>query len=99
MAVVRNIDLEDMDFEKRLVRVEEKGCRTHGYKMSREGISAIEDYVAKERAANYKKWKSPALFLSPTTNAHGDGRLNPRVINTIWNEVCEPWRGRGPHTP
>jgi len=39
--------------------------------------------VAKERAADYKKWKSPALFLSPATNAHGNGRLNPRVINTV----------------
>jgi len=44
---------------------------------------------------SFKKWKSPALFLSPATNAHGDGRLNPRVINTIWNEFCELARGRG----
>jgi integrase len=28
------------------------------------------------------------LFLSPATNAHGGGRLNPRVINTVFNEVC-----------
>ena len=54
-AAVRNIDLADVDFEKRLVNVEEKGSRTHGYKISREGISAIKDYVAKERAANFKK--------------------------------------------
>ena len=40
------------------------------FKISREGISAIEDYVAKERAADFKKWKSLALFLSPATNAH-----------------------------
>jgi len=44
--------------------------------------------VAKERAADFKKWKSTALFLSPVTNTHGDGRLNPRVINTVFNEVC-----------
>jgi site-specific recombinase XerD len=87
-AAVKNIDLDDMDFESRLVSIEEKGGRAHGYKMAREGISAIEDYAAKERAANFKKWKSPALFLSPATNAHGNGRLNPRVINTVFNEVC-----------
>ena len=97
-AAVRNIDLDDVNFEKRLINVEEKGGRTHGYKISREGISAIEDYVAKERTANFKKWKSPALFLSPTTNAHGDGRLNPRVINTVFNEVCSLAGVRG-HTP
>jgi len=46
--------------------------RRHGYKISREVISAIEDYVAKERAADFEKWQSPPLFLSPTTKAHGD---------------------------
>jgi site-specific recombinase XerD len=63
-----------------------------------QGISAIEDYVAKERAADSKRWKSPALFLSPATNAHGDGRLNPRVINTVFNEVCNLAGVEG-HTP
>ena len=70
----------------------------NGYKISREGTSAIEDYVAKERAADFKKWKSPALFLSPDTNAHGDGRLNPRVINTVFKEVCNLAGVEG-HTP
>ncbi len=51
-----------------------------------------------ERAADFKKWKSPALFLSPITNAHGDGRLNPRVINTVFNEVCSLTGVKG-HTP
>jgi integrase len=97
-AAVRNIDLDDVNFEKRLIHVQEKGGRTHGYKISREGIAAIEDYVTKERAADFKKWKSPALFLSPATNAHGDGRLNPRVINPVWNEVCN-LAGVGGHTP
>ena len=87
-AAVRNIDFDDVDFERRLVLVEEKGGRTHGDKISREGIAAIEYYAAKERAGNFKKWKSPALFLSAAPNAHGNGRLNPRVINTVFNEVC-----------
>ena len=68
------------------------------FKISREGISAIEDYVAKERAADFKKWKSLALFLSPATNAHGDSRLNSRVINTVFNEVCSLAGVEG-HTP
>ena len=54
-AAVCNIDLEDVDFERRLINVEKKGNRRHGYKISREGISAIEDYVAKEIAADFKK--------------------------------------------
>jgi len=87
-----------VDFERRLINVEEKGGRKHGYKVSREGISAIEDYVAKERAADFKKWQSPVLFLSGATYAHGDGRLNPRVINTVFSEVCSLAGVKG-HTP
>jgi integrase len=98
-AAVRNLNLKDVDFKKRSVSAEEKGGHTHTYKISREGIFAIEGYVAKERAADFKKWKSPALFLSPATNAHGDGRLNPRVINTVFNEVCclADVKGHTPH--
>ncbi len=97
-AAIRNIDLDDVDFEKRLINVEEKGGRTHGYKISREGIAAIEDYVTQERTADFKKWQSPALVLSAATTAHDAGRLNPRVINTVWNEVCE-LGGVGGHSP
>ena len=97
-AAVRNIDFDDVDFERRLVLVEEKGGRTHGDKISREGIAVIEYYAAKERAGNFKKWKSPALFLSAAPNAHGNGRLNPRVINTVFNEVCSLAGVEG-HTP
>jgi integrase len=41
---------------------------------------------------------SSALFLSPATNPHGNGRLNPKVINTAWNEVCRLAGVEG-HTP
>ena len=54
--------------------------------------------MAHERATEYEKWQSSALFLSATTNTHGDGRLNPRVINTVWDEVCN-LAGIGGHTP
>ena len=47
---------------------------------------------------NFKKWKSPARFLSPANNAHGDGRLNPKVINLAWKEVCR-LAGVEAHTP
>ena len=54
--------------------------------------------MAKERAADFKKWKSAALLLPPDTNAHCDGRLNPRVINTVFNEMCS-LAGVESHTP
>jgi site-specific recombinase XerC len=42
--------------------------------------------------------REPALFLSPASNAHGEGRLNPRVINTVFNELCSLAGVEG-HTP
>jgi integrase len=97
-AAVRNLNLKDISFKKRNVSAEEKGGRKHTYKISSEGLEAIKDYVEKERDQDYKRWKSPALFLSAATTAHGNGRLNPRVINTVWNEVCELAGVEG-HTP
>ena len=45
-----------------------------------------------------RRYTISALFLSPAINAHGDGRLNPRVINTVFNEVCSLAGVEG-HTP
>jgi len=41
-----------------------------------------------------------ALFLAPATTAQGSGRLNPKVINTVWNQVCRlaDDEGRTPHS-
>jgi integrase len=97
-AAVRNLNLDDVDFKKRSVAVEEKGGRTHCYKISGEGLAAIEDYINMERGGDNKKWKSPALFLSADTIALGTGRLNVRVINTVWDEVCN-LAGAEDHTP
>ena len=98
-AAVRNLNLKDVDFKKRCVSAEEKWGHTHIYKISREGLSAIKDYIEKERGQDHKRWRSTALFLSPATTPHGNGRLNPKVINTAWNEVCKlaEVEGRTPH--
>ena len=97
-SAVRNLNLEDVNVKKRSVNAEEKGGRTHGYKISREDLGAIKDYVEKERAQDFKRWRSPALFLSPGSTPHGNGQLNPKVINTAWNEVCQLAGVEG-HTP
>jgi site-specific recombinase XerD len=49
-AAVRNLNLKDVSFKKRNVSVEEKGGRKHNYKISREGLAAVRDYIQKERA-------------------------------------------------
>ena len=87
-AAVRNLDLKDVDFRKRVVRVVEKGGVEHAYQISQEGLQAIKDYIERERPEDHEKWGSPALFLSPVTNALGDGRPNVKIINEVWNEVA-----------
>lgn len=99
-AAVTKINLADVSFKRRVINVEEKGGLTHGYQISREGMVAVEAYLEYEREKDNDKWKSESLFLSAAENSHGDGRLNARMINTIWNRVCEEAgvEGKSPHS-
>ena len=74
--------------------------RQDPYKISREGLQAIQDYLNKERGGDFQKWQSPALFLSARTTAHGDGRLQAKAVNDIWNRMCEKAcvKGKTPHS-
>jgi site-specific recombinase XerD len=97
---VTAINLADVDFEKRKITVEEKGGMRHTYQINKEGLAAIRDYIQNEREADFEKWHSPALFLSPFTNPHGNGRLTVKVINQVWNDVCKvaDIKGKTPHS-
>jgi integrase len=86
-SAVAGLDLRSIDFKKKTVIAEEKGGIEHGYQISNEGLQAIRDYIERERPQDGEKWRSTALFLSPVTNPHGNGRLTPQVINDVWNEV------------
>lgn len=78
----------------------EKGGYRHEYRISREGLEAIWEYVEKERATDAGKWPSPALFLPAETAVQGTGRLNVKTVNTVWNQVCALAQvsGRTPHS-
>jgi len=99
-AAVTRLDVDDVDFKKKTVTVEEKGGVTHSYQISNEGLQAIRDYLEGERPEDAEKWRQRSLLLSPLTNPHGDGRLTVKVINEVWNEVCElaGVDGRTPHS-
>jgi integrase len=89
-AAVCKINLANVDFETREIEVEEKGGATHTYKISRDGLAAISDYLEQERKTDKKHFSdAPALFLPADTVANSDGRLTPLVINNIWAEVCK----------
>ena len=83
---IYDLNLADINFKKRSVNAEEKGGRTHIYKITGESLAAITEYIKKE-GGKFKRWRSPALFFLLATTAHGKGRLSPRVINTVLNEV------------
>ena len=97
---VTAINLSDVDFVKKKITVEEKGGMRHTYQINKEGLAAIQDYIQNEREADFEKWQSPALFLSPCTNLNGNGRLTVKVVNDVWNDVCKiaGIEGRTPHS-
>lgn len=99
-AAAAGLSVTDVDFKKRTVTATEKGEVSHSYQISNEGLQALRDYLERERQQDNEKWRSHALFLSPFTNPHGDGRLVARVINDIWNEIAEiaGVDGRTPHS-
>jgi integrase len=88
-AAAAGLDLDSVDFKRKIVIAEEKGGVKHGYQISNEGLQAIRDYIERERSQDNAKWCSTALFLSAFTNPHGTGRLTAQVINDVWNEVLE----------
>ena len=86
-TAITSLNMADIDFDRRILSVVEKGGSVQPYPISRQGIVAIRDYLAHERKADQEKWQSHALFLAATVSPHGDGRLNPKGINTVWNQV------------
>jgi integrase len=99
-AAVTKLDVSDVDFKKKTLTVEEKGGVTQSYQISNEGLQAIRDYLDHERPGDNKKWNSPALFITPLTNPHGEGRLSVQIVNDIWNEVMAiaGVKGKTPHS-
>jgi integrase len=98
-AALGRLNGADVDFDRRLVTVTEKGGVRQSYHIRREALEAIRDYLEHERCEDEAKWASPALFLTAATNAKGDGRLSVRSLNQIWNDVAQAagLTGKTPH--
>ena len=99
-AAITRINLDDVDFDKQTISVEEKGGVRHRYQISKEGLSSIRMYIEMERDHDFNRWKSPALFLTSCTTPHGNGRPGVLVVNHVWNEVCSlaGITGKTPHS-
>ncbi len=100
-GAVVSIDVDDIDFTKRTIRTQEKGGREHTYQNSKEGLTAVQDYLEEERpddATSYRK--SSALFLPAAGKPNASGRLSVNAINDVWNQVCKAAgvKGKTPHS-
>jgi integrase len=99
-GAITRLNLGDIDFKRKTLTVTEKGAFTHTYHISREGLEAIEEYLAQERQGDAAHWDSPALFLPAATVRTSAGRLAPLAVNEIWNAVCRLAQvsGKTPHS-
>ena len=85
-----NLRLSDIDASKRRITTTEKGGCLHTYKISKQGMNTINDYIENERINDSKKWyHSNHLFLPSSSVSKGKGYLTNCVINTIWNNLCQ----------
>ena len=96
---VVNANLVDLDKDRSTIETREKGASPHAYKISREGLRAVLDYIELERDAGTDP-VPPALFLPAMDHPRATGRLSPRAINLAWNEVARMAgvQGRSPHS-
>jgi integrase/recombinase XerC len=99
-GALANLKLADVDIKKRRLSVVEKGGYTHGYKISKQGLEAIKNYLEEERDRDNKKWRSVALFLPADNVVSAAGQLSARTISAVWYEVCAlaDIKGRTPHS-
>lgn len=98
---VTNIELENINFREGTIEVMEKGDLEASYTITKAGLRAIEDYLEHERSKDSDLWRSPYLFLPAHQQTQSSGKLIPRNINALWNQIAElanvP-KGRTPHS-
>lgn len=99
-AAVAGMLLDNVDFKDKRITVVEKGAVTHTYKISREGIAAISDYVEKERGMDAENFGAHELFLAAESSQNQRGRMHPNAVNEIWNQVTAAAgvEGKTPHS-
>lgn len=100
-TAITKIYLSDVNFDKKIIKVAEKGNIQHDYHISIEGINAIQDYIKNERHKDIDKKKTANLFLTAAESSKGSGKIkDPKAINLIWNEVCQiaKIKGKSPHS-
>jgi site-specific recombinase XerD len=66
-AAITQLNLDQVDVQRKTLTVVEKGGYAHSYQISREGLQAIQDYLTQERDPDAARWQSPALFLAAAT--------------------------------
>ena len=61
-SAITNLNLADIDFDRRILSALEKGGSVQPYPISKQGMSAISDYLELERAGDQEKCSPMASF-------------------------------------
>lgn len=85
-GAISKIQLVDVDFKRSRIGVQEKGQVFHYYHISKQGLSAIQDYLDNERLHDAQNQET-ALFLPASSAVNGKDTLSVRSINLIWEDV------------
>lgn len=88
-AAVTKLNIDSIDFKKKIVTADEKGGVAHAYSVSKEGLQAVSDYLNLERNIDAVSYNSNALFLPSHSSQNRTGRLHPNAINEIWEQICK----------
>ena len=72
-AAVTKLNVADVDFQRGMVTVAERGGAAHRYHISQVGLQAIRAYLERERPQDAAKWTSPRSFCRPLPPRMGTG--------------------------
>lgn len=87
-GAISKVQLVDVDFKRSRIGVQEKGNVFHYYHVSKQGLSAIQDYLDHERSADAQNQET-ALFLPALSAVNAKDSLSVRSVNLIWEDVRE----------
>ena len=104
-TAITNLNLVDIDFDRRILAVVEKGGSVQPYPISRQGIAAIRDYLEQERGEDQIKWQAHALFLASSVSPgppqifsceNGETQIQFSRLLHLRLDACNSSRGATP---
>ncbi|NLD35249.1 MAG: tyrosine recombinase XerC [Desulfatiglans sp.] len=83
VSELTGLNLSDIDFKERLVRVIGKGDKERIVPVGKKALSAVEKYVDQTQVVRQKEINSTKSFVNPLFLNKNGGRLSSRSVSTI----------------